>query len=216
MLTEDIQECCNRISNINFKRARNQQAQEVQRTDNSFFTHWAKLKEQTNSYLAAKELGFEVDKDTKQQLINAFIVAKNAFLQSGIEKSGLVEFSTNVNSISTSLTNSWSSFPNKIDKTIYGKLQVLKTIDKYRNDCQTFLRISDYLYNWPLKKQTVKAYITNLETIKKMVDDVKFDDEIEQFLIKASENKASIQDLTPKILNWIKELKLEQSFSVSI
>lgn len=57
----------------------------------------------------------------------------------------------------------------------------------------------------PLAQEKVDSFVADVEEAKKMVAAFSLNEEIELFLKKVSERKATVQDLTPGIMQWISE-----------
>ena len=65
--------------------------------------------------------------------------------------------------------------------------------------------------NWPTKKADIELMNKGISEAKHIISVIDLTDQIQQFLRAISENQATLLDLTPNVLEWIKEKKLEDS-----
>lgn len=68
---------------------------------------------------------------------------------------------------------------------------------------------------WPVDDKVLKIINNNMEEGKNIINSLGVTKEIEEFLKKISENKATIFDIKPDILEWIKSKNLENKISLT-
>ncbi len=66
----------------------------------------------------------------------------------------------------------------------------------------------------PLSSTAIKKLVANVREAKKITESFSLNPEIEAFLKKVSSQQATVLDLTPTILSWLKEKKLTSKLRV--
>jgi uncharacterized iron-regulated protein len=70
--------------------------------------------------------------------------------------------------------------------------------------------------SWPINEALYLKYVNRRLLGEKKINEIHFDAEIEDFLRKVKNQKASLLDLTPEILDWIKENNFDKNIMLSI
>lgn len=69
---------------------------------------------------------------------------------------------------------------------------------------------------WPVSNNTLQLYQDAINKSRQLLNETKFDQDIESFLKKVSDKKATLSDLTPSILSWLEAENLKEKISLSI
>lgn len=67
----------------------------------------------------------------------------------------------------------------------------------------------------PVSRKQINALVSKVDEANKITSNFPLKPEIEVFLKKVSAQRASIADLTPNILEWLREHKLREKFKVN-
>lgn len=66
----------------------------------------------------------------------------------------------------------------------------------------------------PISSKTIQTFLDNVEKGKQIVNGLHPDDETEKFINKVKLQRATMADLTPHILQWIKDNNLMSTLKV--
>ena len=72
------------------------------------------------------------------------------------------------------------------------------------------------MHNWPVSKEMLQNYNNAKTQSELFLNETKFDQDIENFLMKMSERSATLSDLTPSIMSWLEKEKLVGRISLTI
>lgn len=77
-------------------------------------------------------------------------------------------------------------------------------------------KIQSYMQSIPLSSDGINDFISNLNLGRNIVQGVGADDEIKTFIEKATDERAFLVDITPKVQEWIRLHKLERKIKVRL
>ena len=69
---------------------------------------------------------------------------------------------------------------------------------------------------WPVDEQVIKEYFMAKEKAVELLNDMKFDSEIQLFLRKVRDKEATLFDLTEPVRKWLIEEGLEKNITIGI
>lgn len=69
---------------------------------------------------------------------------------------------------------------------------------------------------WPLTQEIIDSYMEARQKADNLLKEMRFDDEIMDFLIKVRDKRATLIDITPSILEWIQSENIADKVSLSI
>ena len=58
---------------------------------------------------------------------------------------------------------------------------------------------------WPINREKYDRFIENIELAKNKIDSLELTDEVRRFIRRITSNNATLSDLTPDILKWVKD-----------
>ena len=67
-----------------------------------------------------------------------------------------------------------------------------------------------------MTQKSIDSYMEARHKAEELLKEMRFDDEIEDFLIKVRDKKATLIDITPSILEWIQAENIADKVSLSI
>ena len=157
----------------------------------------------------------EAAKETLQQAVdNCGMEVNNQTLETGT----VAALKTAVDLCRTQTENKWKLIAEERSKSTIDTLNSLKML---LTDKQTAEGILDYLNSaitiLPSSEKALDAFSEKLANGKKIIDDLHFtsDKEIGGFVDKVRKGKATIGDVTPNILDWLKENQLTDKIRLS-
>ena len=69
---------------------------------------------------------------------------------------------------------------------------------------------------WPLTQESIDSYMEARQKADDLLKEMRFDDEIRDFLIKVRDKRATLSDIAPSILEWIHSENIADKVSLSI
>ena len=69
---------------------------------------------------------------------------------------------------------------------------------------------------WPLTQESIDSYFDAKTIAEKLLKEMKFDEEIKDFLIKVRNKTATLSDLSESIMQWIKNENISDKVTLGI
>lgn len=143
-------------------------------------------------------------KEIKNSIINDNINEREgAFLRSALD------------SVESQLKSEWKKHYE--DKT-RGIIQTLTNIRPFFNDEREIEMIINNLKGfenkWPINRQNYDRFEELINIAKNKINELELTDDIRRFISRITSNNATIEDLTPNILKWIKDNKYENKIKL--
>lgn len=122
-------------------------------------------------------------------------------------------YSSNLFKLNSDFSNAWKNIANGSDGELLCGLAILRPL---RPDINQIINCIERVKNWPVSDDAVRVYQSAKAKGEELLSEMSFDEEIENFLQKVSDKRASLLDLNEKVLKWIKEEQLEEKFLLSV
>lgn len=110
----------------------------------------------------------------------------------------------------------WKSMVSVHDAELLRRLAMVKPLQSEKKNFPQIVASIKCMQTWPITVDQVRIYSTFRPLGEQVLAEMDFDAEIESFLQKVSERRATISDLTQKVLSWIKQENLEEKFSLTV
>lgn len=110
----------------------------------------------------------------------------------------------------------WFNYSDELTRIMLDQLRIFWQVCNNRNEVRDIINAISSIKEWPLTEGNYKKYIDNRDTAEQQIQKVHFDTEIEDFLRKMKDRKATLLDLNDKILDWIRENNLTGNIMLSI
>lgn len=122
-----------------------------------------------------------------------------------------------IDSLESALKEEWKDFYKARTTSIRNAVDSTKNLVPQNDDVSIVLNAlnPNHIY-WPVSERNINIIEGNIVTAKNIVNDLGLDnDEVKRFIALISSNKATIADLTPDILEWIRDKKLEDKIGLT-
>lgn len=110
----------------------------------------------------------------------------------------------------------WLNYSDELTRDMLDQLRIFWQVCNNRNEVRDIINAISAIKEWPLTESNYKKYIDNRDAAEQQIQKVHFDKEIEEFLRKMKDRKATLLDLNDKILDWIRENNLTGNIMLSI
>lgn len=160
------------------------------------------------------ELSFQIDYESMQGLKQFLQEIHTSMDNNSVNQETVTSISQKNELIVTTMGNLWQSFyRDNINNTI-GLLNIVRaTNPKVIDSCIYEINLAA---NLPNKAATIKNLKKQLTTANQIIDNLKLNDAIIEFLKKINSGNATILDLNEQVLVWIKEEQLENKIKLSM
>ena len=215
MLSDKIYECVKLIDEVQANKDQNDNNNKVAQTNNGFFDAYYKFfKPLMESYQVVKllpEFKFPSELTTKlsSQIKNTEKTLKEKHVTN---PSG---YRASLHELNDSFSSEWKKMLEMYDSELFGGLTILKPLQTSKEITQ-ILNVLNGFKDWPINKANIETYKTARQKGEKILSEMQFDDEIKDFLQKVSLRKATLSDLTDRVVAWIKNEHLENRFGISV
>ncbi len=161
----------------------------------------------------SQELGFEISDKARKDLGTLLSNLKEA-VQSGYADSSNVASSENFyNSVQTTLRKEWKEQYNAISATKLSTLHVISGISPQEAaECVDDIKAAE---TWGAEVNVYIDLKKALDRASVLINDLDMDQEIIAFLQKMNNNRATIVDLSSKVLSWIQRENLQTRIKLS-
>ena len=115
----------------------------------------------------------------------------------------------------TATDNAWKDAADSKSEAVISSLTSLKNLlpDKKTAD-ELLEEINSAKVQMPTSSKAIQSFLDNIEKGKMIVNGLHLDDETEKFINKVKLQRATVADLTPHILQWIKDNNLMGTLKV--
>lgn len=216
MLTERINSAVQLMETVDQVKENEAKNKEITQSNNTFFAAFETFSACMESYLLLKEnnlwsaADITLDKDFVQLCkgIKSVFDGKKVFHVQSINSS--------VSKLNDSLCNQWKAMSESADKKIIDDLKILEQVSENRVQLRAMRLNIESMHNWPVSKEMLQNYNNAKTQSELFLNETKFDQDIENFLMKMSERSATLSDLTPSIMSWLEKEKLVGRISLTI
>ncbi len=215
MLQKKINDCRQEMSKIYINESKIIENSSVVKANNTFFDSLDKLEWYIKFYLLASNK-FEIvfSENVINQIKGCIEQCEYNFENYTVKNAASFKGKTNV--VCTAIQNEWEKYATNKDDELIEQMTILKTVSKKQKQIQEIITALNNIKTGILSDEKYQNYCFKKQEAEKLLKDVHFDSEIEQFLKKISKKEATLLDLNETILKWIKEENLQKSIALSI
>lgn len=177
----------------------------IVKKNNSFFQSYDRLKVILTCYKLIREsTGFVLSNDAHKLLIDTISDVKTIFELENVIR--LEAFKKNVDILERKIPDEWKIYISNKSVQVLDDISILRQVAD--NGDQISLKnsqtsIKKCIDSWPLSQEIIDDYNVACENLKDYRNRISFDDEVEAFLRKVSTKTATLEDLSPKVMDWI-------------
>ena len=158
-----------------------------------------------------KTYGESFDYSDLSALYRLVDTLENDFKNDYIDMNLIDKINKQVNDLESSLKEEWKDFYKARTTSIRSTVDSTKNLVPQNDNVSIVLNAlnPNHMY-WPVSERNINIIEGNILTAKDIVNDLGVDNvEVKRFIDLITHEKATIADLTPEILGWIKDKKLE-------
>lgn len=215
MLHEKIQSTIRLIEEVvDNRRIDNDNAAAAKR-NSIFFDNFAKLTPSIISYiLAKKNFSFTLKENTSAVLWELMNYSENTF--DNAKTVNPSAFKQKTESFIEAISKEWEIFYKAENGELINGLNIIVLVHPTPTIVRSCITILNRCEKWPLTQESVDSYKEAHNKAEILLEEMRFDDEIREFLIKVRDKKATLTDITPSILEWIQSEDIADKVSLSI
>ena len=215
MLHEKIQSTIGLIDDVIDNRQKDSDNANTAKRNNIFFDSLAKLTPSGTSFiLAKKNFGFSLQSNTAAGLHDLMNYAKTTFTN---EKAvNPVPFKQKVDAFVEAIAKEWEIFYKANNSELINGLNIIVLVHPTPIIVRSCITAFNKCEKWPLTQESIDSYKVARQKADDLLKEMKFDDEIRDFLVKVRDRKATLTDITPSILEWIQSENIADKVSLSI
>lgn len=190
--------------------------QEIVKNNNTFFDNflqsWFIF---VNSYLQILKFeSFSLPDDIKNRIKVLGEYVKTTFNTKKVEKP--ISHNNELSKLSTDIEILWKNFAYSITNEVLEQLGIYSLVCNNKKHVNEIISNINSINKWPINEADYNKFTGRFEQGKKLLLNMNFTTEVEEFLKKVKDKKASLLDLTPEVLKWIKDGNLENNIMLSI
>lgn len=215
MLHEKIQSTIGLIDDVIDNRQKDSDNANTAKRNNTFFDSLAKLTPSVTSFiLAKKNFGFSLQSNTAAGLHDLMNYAKTTFTN---EKAvNPVPFKQKVDAFVEAIAKEWEIFYKANNSELINGLNIIVLVHPTPIIVRSCITAFNKCEKWPLTQESIDSYKVARQKADDLLKEMRFDDEIRDFLIKVRDKRATLTDITPSILEWIQSENISDKVSLSI
>lgn len=140
---------------------------------------------------------------------------KNSIINDNINEREGAFLRSALDSVESQLKSEWKKH---YEYKTRGIIQTLTNIKPFFNDEREIEMIINNLKGfenkWPINRQNYDRFEELINISKNKINELELTDDIRRFISRITSNNATIEDLTPNILKWIKDNKYENKIKL--
>ena len=164
------------------------------------------------------QLAFAVSSETKSRVIELLKLSCDAVARGMVQESTANYIQKEVVVIKKSILQEWSEHYHKIADQKINMLQTVKGIVPERDKVDYAINKIKRGASWEFKQDNLEKMKKGLQEAEEIIDNLGFGpngSQIIEFLKKVADGKASVHDLTPVVLDWLKDKNITTKLAVS-
>lgn len=202
MLQKKIRSTINLMEDVVLNRNIETENANLAKRNTAFFSSLTNLESTISSYIIAKKsFNFQLSNDLSIEMHDLMNYAKTSF-----ENSKAVNpdsFKKNVEAFNGKIDLAWFDFYKNKSTDILNDLYTIRPLYPTQMVISNCIQSLKKCEKWPLTQDVADAYTEAENKTISILNEFRFDDNIKHFLKKLSSKAATLNDLTPEILEWI-------------
>lgn len=215
MLHEKIISTVGLIEEVEDNRHRENENINMAKRNSTFFDALAKITPSIRSYILVKKyFGFTLQPNTADSLKYVIDYSKKTFAES--KAINPTPFKQRAESFIDAIGQEWTAFYKTKNSELVNGLNIIVLVHPSPSIVRNCINTFNKCEKWPLSQEMIEAYEEARTNADALMKEMRFDDEIKDFLEKVRDRKATLNDLTTSILEWIKTENISDKVSLSI
>lgn len=215
MLREKIQSTIGLIDEVEDNKAQENENQNMAKRNSMFFDTLDMLTPSLKSYILAKKtFNFALQANTAVGLTYIMDYSKKTFSES--KAVNPLQFKERSEEFVAAISREWETFYKANNSELINGLNIIVLVHPTPTVVRSCITAFNKCEKWPLNQESIDSYKEARQKAYDLLKEMKFDDEIRDFLIKVRDRKATLTDLTPSILEWIQSENITDKVSLII
>ena len=215
MLHEKIQETIGLIEDVIDNMQKENENANTAKRNSIFFDSYDKLTHSITSYILAKRnFGFVLQANTSASLKDLMNYSKTTF--DNAKAVNPTPFKQKSEIFIDSITREWGIYYKKNNSELIDGLSIIVLVHSTPAVVRSCIATFNKCEKWPLTQESIDSYKKARKKADGLLKEMKFDDEIRDFLIKVRDKRATLTDITPSILEWIQSENISDKVSLRI
>ncbi len=215
MLHEKIQSTIGLIEDVADNRKKDNDNAAIAKRNSIFFDNFAKLTPSIISYIIAKRyFSFTLKENTFAVLRELINYSKTTF--DNAKAVNPSAFKQKTESFIEAISKEWETFYKAQNGELINELNIIGLVHPTPSVVRGCITPLNKCEKWPLTQESVDSYMEAQKKAETLLKEMRFDDEIQEFLVKVRDKKATLTDITPSILEWIQSENIADKVSLSI
>ena len=210
-----MNDCSAKMKDISLLRGQSNEVDADARNRNTFFDSFNKFTSLMCSFYLTKNFPeFKISDELHNNLKYCWNSINEIFKTEKVNNP--VTFRNMVNKSCEDTEKEWKDFVSSLDVEVLDMLEIFSQVCNNKREILDIINGIKSLNTWPLNENIILKYTNRKKQGEKKISDIHFDSEIEDFLRKVKDKRANLLDLTPTILEWIKDNDLGKNISLGI
>ena len=215
MLHEKIQSTIGLIDDVVDNRQKENDNANTAKRNSAFFDSFARLTPSITSFILAKQnFSFSLQPNTAAGLHDLMNYSKSTF--DNAKAVNPSPFKQKTDAFIETITKEWETFYKANNSELINGLNIIVLVHPTPTVVRSCITAFNKCEKWPLTQESIDSYKEARQKADGLLKEMKFDDEIRDFLIKVRDRKATLTDITPSILEWIQSENIADKVSLSI
>lgn len=215
MLHNKIQSTIGLIEDVVDNRQKENANANTARKNSTFFDSLGNLTPSFKSYiLARRNFDFTLQSNIAASLQDLISYSKTTFVNG--KAADPSSFKQKSEAFIISITKEWEAFYTSNNSELIDGLNIIVLVHPTPTIVRNCITAIKKCEKWPLTQENIESYSEARQKAEDLLKEMRFDDEIRDFLIKVRDKKATLTDLTPTILDWIHSENISDKVSLSI
>lgn len=188
---------------------------DIAKINSMFFDSLEKLIPSIRSYILVKRnFDFMFQTDTAELLQYLIDYSNNVFNNKVV--SNLKTFKNKSDEFVNKAEKEWETFCKEKNSELVSGLNIIVLVYRDPNVVKCCINALNKCEKWPLTQGVIDLYDKAYKQADVLLNEMHFDDEIRDFLIKVRDKNATLADITPPIMDWIRAENISDKVSLGI
>ena len=221
MINERLKNALGEIKTYHKKSTAMQDAAKKQQNDKAFSETVDSMVVSINKISQASKLNFIPEDSVLDSLQETLDNLEETIEYGEVDEDLLSRVSLKTKKTNTELRNEWNGFYKKQMLTQSGKINLVSRLSTDKTSLNIINTQINQAASWDNLhvvasngKSIFDNYVSSIDSLQQKENDLHLSPGIRFFLSKVNKGSAGINDITPEIIAWIKEQKLEKVFSI--
>ncbi len=214
-LRDNLEKCNKLLSDVSILKGQSDAKDENVKNNNRFFDAFNKFLITVESYSYLKSFeGFSFSSEFINQLNECKKVVVENFANKTVTKP--IVFSNSVNQLYSKGELEWKTYISEKNHDLIEQLSIFNLVSNNKTEVNEIIKALNNIEIWPINSANFTRYNNRKKQALNKIEEIHFDEEIENFLIKVKNRTATFLDVTTTVRDWIKNNNLDGNIFIVI